>query len=92
MGVITGIALLGSPELLKSPMADTDIGRYHKNRSWGDKKQFLNKEGIIVKQINGDGTEIYQDNQGEFLKQKNSDGTWTYDDKYSEEKDFHLKL
>ena len=91
-GAISAIALLGSPELLKSPMADTDIGKYHSNRIFGDEKQFLNKAKVVVKQINSDGTEIYLSNDGQFLKQQNLDGTWIYDRNYSEQKDFHLRL
>ena len=74
-------------------MADTDIGKYHSNRFFDDgRKQFLNKNFVVVKQINSDGTEIYSDEKGEFLKQKNPDGTWIYDENYKEQKDFHLRL
>ena len=91
-GAIAAIALLGSPELLKSPMADTDIGKYHSDRTFGDEKQFLNKAKVVVKQVHSDGTEIYSTNNGQFLKQRNPDGTWIYDRNYNEQKDFHLRL
>lgn len=74
-------------------MADTDIGKYHSNRSYDSgRKQFLNRNKVLVKQIEPDGTEIYLSNGGQFLKQKSPGDTWIYDENYSEKKDFHLRL